>query len=207
MPDLELELARADVRWGAALGILQSGFWVVAREGISPRSFMRTALGFPDEYIESEVSTVFLDDKPVDDIDGATLVDGSRLALSAAMPGLVGAVMRRHSPYAAFRETISHRGSAAGAAAGSTAGGPGMVAARAGKSSAGGEAIRLRVKLFNSVMRDRGPEVLAKGIFLDAARAGEQLAALSVDLPARDEADHIGGSGDEIFLRVREAQR
>ena len=49
-----------------------------------------------------------LDGKPVDDIGAALVQDGSTLALSAAMPGLVGATLRRGGAYSSFRSAITY---------------------------------------------------------------------------------------------------
>jgi hypothetical protein len=93
----------------------------------------------------------------VDDLDGAVISPGCLVALSAAMPGLVGAVMRRNSPYASFREAISHPG-------------------QAGDEQAQEPASCLvRVKLFNAVMREWGPELLSRGILLEPSRIAESL--------------------------------
>lgn len=203
MQKIEVTIPRADVRWGAALGLLQAGFFMLAREGMSAREFMRDILAFPDPYIEGVVSTVFLDDSPVDDIDATRLAEGSRIALSAAMPGLVGAVMRRNSPYAALRESISYKKD--GAAAMSAVERP--------------PEIRVGVKLFNSVMRDRGPELLARGIYLRGEAAEEALRSLEVEARATSGEKVRAGSAkeaatsmplaapsSEIFLRIVEAQ-
>ena len=203
MQKIEVTIPRADVRWGAALGLLQAGFAMPAREGMSAREFMREILAFPDSYIEGVVSTVFLDDSPVDDIDAARLAEGSRIALSAAMPGLVGAVMRRNSPYAALRESISYKKD--GAVASSAAEGP--------------PEIRVGLKLFNSVMTDRGPELLARGIYLQGEAAEEALRSLEVETHGTSGEGARAGSAkngaasmplpapsSEIFLRIVEAQ-
>jgi len=190
MRTIQIELPRADLRWGAALGLLQAGFSMRARAGISARAFMRETLGFPDAYIEGAVSTVFIDDSPVDDIDAARLAEGSRIALSAAMPGLVGAVMRRHSPYAALRESISYRERTGGADEGRL------------------PEIRVGVKLFNSVMVDRGPEVLARGIHLGGEKAIEALRWLGIEDAAATmaPAGTIAAKNDaEFLLRICEA--
>ena len=157
----------------AALSLLQAGVRVRCRSGDSARVFMREALGFDDGYIEGTVSTVFLDSEPVDDIDAARVQDGSRVALSAAMPGLVGAVMRRNSPYASFRSGISHERHAADPVG----------------SPAPSEALVL-VKLFNAVMKDRGPALLARGVVVEAEEAGN-LARLG-GLPFPGAGDYAG---------------
>ncbi len=208
MRSVEIGMAEADPRWGAALAILQSGFSLRCRGGLRVRDFMREVLGFEDAYIEGAVSTVFLDDSPVDDIDAALLREGSRLALSAAMPGLVGAVMRRHSPYAAFRESITHReGEAEGQGEEEGAG-----RGAEGSPSGPGE-IGVRVKLFNSVMRDQGPAVLARGIILGAEEALEALASAgfeSAEAGLEGAAAALDGAavagprdGEELLLRLR----
>lgn len=221
MRQIDIELGRADVRWGAALSFLQAGFLLEAPPGLSARAFMAEVLGFPAAYIEGSVSTVFLNDQPVDDIDAARVGEGSRLALSAAMPGLVGAVMRRRSPYASFREAISHHGDpsagaagAEGAAGSGAAAGPEVGAAPPPGSQALPAAARraevpVRVKLFNAVMVDRGPSVLARGIILEGRAAAEALelfgpaaAAAAADAAAPGPA---AARAELLSLRLREA--
>ncbi|NJL58424.1 MAG: hypothetical protein HC887_00995 [Desulfobacteraceae bacterium] len=52
-------------------------------------------LEIPKDYVLNRISTIFLDGKPVDCLDTAFVRNHSVVSLSAAMPGLVGAVMRR----------------------------------------------------------------------------------------------------------------
>jgi len=47
------------------------------------------ATGLDEDYVTQRISTIFLDGKPVDDIDTLLVRDGAVLSLSAAMPGLV----------------------------------------------------------------------------------------------------------------------
>ena len=47
--------------------------------------------------------------KVVDDVNTALLQDGCTVALSAAMPGLVGATFRTGGLLAAFRSDITHQ--------------------------------------------------------------------------------------------------
>ena len=92
---------------------LQSGFMVNARIGHSIGEFLRQQYELSSDYIAKRISTVLLDGEPVDDIDSAIIRDGSTVALSGAMPGLMGAVMRRGSYYASFRHTITYKESGA----------------------------------------------------------------------------------------------
>ena len=52
-------------------------------------------IGLPAEYVENRVQAVFLNGKPVDDVDTAQVAANDTIALSAAMPGLLGAVLRK----------------------------------------------------------------------------------------------------------------
>ncbi len=138
--------------WARLAGLVQEGFALYGLEGQSIRDFMRSSLGMADAYIEGAVSTVFLDYKPVDDLDSAVISPGCLVSLSAAMPGLVGAVMRRNSPYASFREGISHDGQ------------------MDEEVAAAARPCLVRVKLFNSIMREHGPCLLQSGILVEASR-------------------------------------
>jgi len=126
--------------------LLRRGFLVGIREGRTLREFLEERLGLSPDSVEKELGTIFLDGRPVDDLDEPRLKNGSHLALSAAMPGLVGAALRRGGFYAAFRNDISHREENPA---------PGIR-----------EAV-VSVKLFNLVARTLGPRILEKGILLE----------------------------------------
>jgi hypothetical protein len=145
LPHLVLELDKGKV--SELFSFLQGGFFVRdVKVGCSVSTFLTRQLGISPEYIRDHISTVFLDGKPVDDLDSATIRNKSRLALSSALPGLVGATMRQGSVFASFRSSITYRES------GLRAGGEGVV----------------HLKLFNVVMKDLGPSLLTKGILVDA---------------------------------------
>ncbi|MBW1863527.1 MAG: hypothetical protein JRJ02_14325, partial [Deltaproteobacteria bacterium] len=120
--------------------LLQQGFMVKAQVGFCKQ------LGVSPEYLEDRIQTIFLDGKPVDHVNSAIIEHGSTLALSAAMPGLLGATLRKGSYYAAMRSQISYRKK--------TKLGPiqeGMVF----------------LKLFNLLLGELGPDFLKRGIWLD----------------------------------------
>jgi hypothetical protein len=86
------------------------------------------------------------------------------------MPGLVGAVMRRSGFYAALRQGISHHGD-------------GAVGAAISRST-------VTVKLFNLLLPELAPLILARGILLDeAALAG--LRRLFPETLCREEPDGV----------------
>ena len=89
---------------------LQDGFLLEARVGCCIREFLRDRCQLAPQTIADLIRTVFLDGMPVDDLDRAFVKHNSTLALSGAMPGLVGAVMRSNSPLRSFRSSITHGG-------------------------------------------------------------------------------------------------
>lgn len=88
--------------------LLQGGVKVEVETGCTVREFICEHMNICGDYAEKRIQTLFLDGKPVDDFDDNVVHDGSTLALSAAMPGLVGATMRRGGFYAKFRHGISY---------------------------------------------------------------------------------------------------
>jgi hypothetical protein len=124
---------------------LQQGFRVKVQAGCTVKSLLCEQLGLDPEYIEKRIKTLFLNGKPVDDINSAIIRNGSTLALSAAMPGLVGAVLRRGGFFASMRSTISHREETA------------VERPQEGMVS---------LKLFNILLREIGPAFLGRGIWI-----------------------------------------
>jgi hypothetical protein len=126
--------------------LLQKGFTQKTEVGCSLRELLAERFGISAEYIENRIQTVFLDGKPVDDMDAAVIRDGAVLALSSAMPGLLGAIMRKGGYYSRMRSPIGQ-------------GTDGDAPRRAD-----GQVI---VKLFNLTVRDLGPLFLERGIRID----------------------------------------
>lgn len=126
--------------------ILQRGFFLRIRAGYSIRDFLYKECKIDKKYIDEKIKTIFLNSKPVDDIDKAIVRDGSTLAVSGAMPGLVGALMRSGSFYSSLRSSITHRED------------------KDDLPEQGTCMVRLR--LFNVLMTDLGPGFFKRGIFL-----------------------------------------
>jgi len=78
--------------------------------GCTIKDLLCRQLRIAETYVMERIQTLFLNGKAVDDIHHAIVSDGSTLALSAAMPGLAGAVFRSKSRYSAMRESISYSG-------------------------------------------------------------------------------------------------
>jgi hypothetical protein len=118
-------------------------------------------LGIEEGYIEKRISTIFLNGRPVDDLHGTLVHDGSILSLSAAMPGLVGATMRRKGTYALFRSAIAYREK---------------------EDADTRHEGSIEVKLFNIVMVELGPHFFKRGIYVRSDNLADFISSIMADL-------------------------
>lgn len=138
--------------------LLQQGVTIRRRVGCGVEAFLREEIGAGPETI-GRIQSIMLDGRPVDDIRTAVVTDGSTLALSAALPGLVGATLRRGGAYSSLRSGITYH------TRGSAAAGTGWVT----------------VKLFNLIMGELGPGLLREGVLVRTADLRHVLEALAPD--------------------------
>jgi len=148
--DIKLTMPAGSI--GEFFPILLQGFGVAARLPCTVKTLLCDQLGLGPDYVEKRITTIFLNGKPTDTIDEASVGAGATIALSAAMPGLVGATMRRDGYYAAMRSGITYRESLADVA---------------------DRAATVRIKLFNLLLPELGPEFLRRGVLLDGPVAGD----------------------------------
>jgi hypothetical protein len=80
---------------GSEKGRLHPLIRLMVRAGYTVREVLCGHLGVDPNFLERHIQTIFHDGKAVDDLDSEAVKDGSTLALSAAMPGLAGAILRR----------------------------------------------------------------------------------------------------------------
>jgi hypothetical protein len=176
------------------LKLIEHGFKLKIRAGLSIRELFCVHLGISHDYFENRIQTIFLDGMPVDNVDVAWVDDGSRIALSAAMPGLVGATFRKDGAYASFRGTISY--------------------AEQKKAPVKGEAM-IKLKFFNMIAKELGPAFLQKGIMVEGNTFQNFILQNSDDLKAAcsvinlnyEKVDiaklaEINWKNTEIFLQV-----
>jgi hypothetical protein len=120
-----------------------------------------------------------MDGKPVDDIDTAIVTDGVTIALSSAMPGLVGATMRSGGPLASLRASISYKPS------------------RHIQDLSSGT---IRLKLFNSVMGELGEQFLRKGVRVESSVLAEWLWSRPEDFRRRQ--CNVSINGNEHMIEI-----
>ncbi len=126
--------------------LLQHGVTIRSSIGCSVASFLREEIGAGSETIE-KIQSVILDGSPVDDLESAVIKDGSVLALSAAMPGLVGATLRRGGTYSSFRSAITYH--------------------ETQEECVKGEGF-VQIKVFNLLMAELGPGLLQRGVVIES---------------------------------------
>jgi hypothetical protein len=125
--------------------IFQAGFLFRCQVGQSIEDLLFRQLSLKKKFVEERISTIFLDGQCVDDISLATLKNDSIVAFSSALPGLVGATLRRGGLYACLRNSITYRKEDM------------PVHSRQGT---------ITIKLFNLLMDVMGPVFLRKGIIM-----------------------------------------
>lgn len=166
--------------------LLREGVQVQVRLGGTVRDILEQDLHIPEQIVDQEIQSLFLDNHPVDDLETRIHTPGSVLSLSAAMPGLVGACMRRGGAYAGLRQGISW------------------------DEEAEDESVLdqglIYIKLFNFMAPRIGPILLAQGVRVDAKRLVQLLAGASKAEGAQITSLQVGAESMDVFdPKVKEA--
>jgi len=174
--------------------LLGQGFKVNAQIGCSVKELLCNQLGIHEDYLAERIQTIFLNSRVVDDINSANVTQGSVIALSGAMPGLVGAILRRGGYYAGMRSQISHDKN------------------KPPSQSKNGQ---ITLKLWNLVVKELGPTFLQQGIWIgggelqsfikrhwEALRAGCSGLALDGKSATVDHLQNTTWKSDLVFLQV-----
>jgi hypothetical protein len=159
------------------LKLIEQGFKLKIKPGLTIRELLCGQLGVSEDYFDNRIQTIFLDGKAVDNVDAAWVHEDSRLALSAAMPGLVGATFRKGGRYASFRSSISYSKTKI----------PDV--RREGK---------ITLKLFNMVARELGPVFLQKGVIIDGNRFQKFVLDKLEDLMDACSSIHLNGTKIDV---------
>ena len=144
LPTLKCTIADKDL--ARLVTFLQSGFFLTTQNGTPFLSVLLSLPGFTNDYIRSDIGTLFLNGDAIDDFDLPLTGTTATIALSSAMPGLCGTILKKGSPHAALRKT--------------------RVAAPAVSS---GAEVLVQIKLFNTIALERGPELIKHGVRIRAA--------------------------------------
>jgi hypothetical protein len=143
---------------GGLFSLMGQGISVETPLGISIQQLLEEHLHFGRDYIRDRIQTIFINGQAVDR-EGEILVhEGAVIALSAAMPGLVGATLRKGGHLSAMRSNISRARSN-----------------EVAKSKRG----RVIIKLFNLIAREMGPEMLSQGVWISGAQLAETVQILA----------------------------
>jgi len=129
--------------WATLLGL---GIGILTTAGITLKNFLCGQLMIPADYLENRIQTILMNSRAVDDVDQVYIADGDVVALSAAMPGLAGATLRRGGHLAPMRAAISQNRT--------------MAAADDHQRAI------VVLKLFNLVAKEIGPQILSAGFCL-----------------------------------------
>jgi hypothetical protein len=178
--------------------LLGHGFSMNVQTGCSVKDLLCQQFGISEDYLDERIKTIFLNAKVVDDVSTANVTEGSTLALSGAMPGLVGAILRSGGFYASMRSQISFDQN---------------------KPSSLPGVGKITLKLLNLVVKELGPAFLEKGIWFNGGKLQEFIKHHLEELKAGGAANELNGEPVEInnllepdwsdttvFLQVRSAK-
>jgi uncharacterized protein (DUF2164 family) len=157
--------------------LLGQGFSVNIHSGVTVKDLLCKQLGIHEDYLAQRIQTIFLNAKVVDDVNTAIVAEGSTLALSGAMPGLVGAILRGGGYYAAMRNQLSHM---------------------EGELSSQAQSAKITLKLMNLVAKEIGPVFLQQGIRIERQTLREFVEHRTDDLKAGCIACELDGNPVEF---------
>ncbi|MFA9395317.1 MAG: hypothetical protein ACERJ1_11510 [Halodesulfovibrio sp.] len=149
MTQLNLTIENTPLAHATWRYLTQSPSEVTADIGDSMMNFLTQRLEFDAEYIDTQVKTIFINGKPVDDLDTASVPADARIALGAVAPGVAGMTMVRNSPISGMRSGITYQNTEP-----------------VQKITEG----TVTLLLFNAIMEDKGLQILKKGITISAGK-------------------------------------
>ena len=175
MSDQQKEMKILTVNWDRSrtpllYSALQRGVLVKVRLGGNIRTLLTEQFDLNPDYVKNRIQTAFLNGKPVDDFDEAVVSEGSILTLSGALPGLAGATLRKGGFFSSMRASVSYT--------------------KEPKKKEGKEGF-ITVRIFNILLPELAPVVLAHGIFF----SGKDFGSFWQELAPQDRRDCIASRG------------
>ncbi|MBR9981786.1 MAG: hypothetical protein KFF50_12225 [Desulfatitalea sp.] len=157
-PDATLTMELPPATIGRFAALFGQGVGIPTRTGIPLLALLCDQLGIARDYIDQRVQTFFINGRAVDQVEQIRVGDRDVIALSAAMPGLAGATLRKGGMFAGFRQTISYAGGS-------------------GQEKAPQQTV-VTLKLFNLVARELAAQILHTGVWVKGPRLAEYLQQL-----------------------------
>jgi len=133
--------------------VLQYGVEIETLANIPLGKFLSGNPGFSEAYLLETVQTIFLDGTAIDDLESPLSGPHPVVALSAAMPGLAGAIFRKNGLHSALRTTTP---------------------APASNPKTQGP-MTVTLKLFNRIARDIGALLLSSGAVIASSSLADFL--------------------------------
>jgi hypothetical protein len=187
---IDFQVSREGMRLFCTL--LQHGCILPLAAPLSILDLLTTLPGFDPAYIHNELKTIFINGVPIDSLEDM-VHPGDTLALSAAMPGLAGAIFRKQGPHSTLRSKATPHPNAL-----TDATDP-----------------RVYIKLFNTVGIHCGPALFGKGVVLDTGcckrflqhhRQDLMQSCLTIHQQGQqltpEQLSHILGSQQTVLLRI-----
>lgn len=153
---IEIQISQASA--GKFISLLGQGVGIDVPLGISLEELLSIHLGLGTDYVRDRIQTIFMNGKAIDREQEAMVSDGVTVALSAAMPGLVGATLRKAGLLSAMRSGISQKRILT----------PGDL-----------ERGRITLKFFNMIAEETGSLILTQGVWLTGRQMTDILRDLS----------------------------
>jgi len=157
--------------------LLGHGFYVSVQTGCSVKELLCNQLGIQEDYLAQRIQTIFLNARVVDDVNSAIVPGDATMALSGAMPGLVGAILRSGGFYAPMRSQISHDKN---------------------MSTSQLKDGKITLKLMNLVVKELGPTFLQNGILLKGEALQEFIERQLEDLKRKCVAVELNDKSVEV---------
>jgi len=127
--------------------LLQGGIFIEVPCNTQISALLTSLPGFSRDYVESSVETIFINGLPADSMSQPLTSSGTVLAISAAMPGLAGAIFRKNSVHAALRTAPT----------------------ASVQTEFAQKTIQVRLKLFNMIAVEKGAQLLHQGCVMKAS--------------------------------------
>jgi hypothetical protein len=168
--------------------LLSTGAFVRVETGHSLRELICEQFRVSPDYLEHDIKVLFLNYSPVNDMDSVIIKDGAILALCGAMPGVVGAAMRRDG-LSSMRSSITYKEEAT--------------------EKVQGEGV-IYLKLFNVVMDALGESFLRRAVYVESRTLAEFLGRFSDEFWRECKGIHRNGQAitkDGLFHDLSASER